>query len=89
MLQKCSVRKEFCAEKSLLINRLSPLGEIRQLHRKQFNNRRLYSDKGILSLFFYFCKNDKLVTNCHQLKSVTICHALIMLITCLLLVAFL
>ena len=31
MLQKSSARKGFCAEKSLAINRSSPLGDIRRL----------------------------------------------------------
>ena len=39
MLQKASAQKGFCAEKSLAINRSSPLGEIRRLENFAIKRR--------------------------------------------------
>ena len=44
MLQKSSARKEFCAEKSLAINRSSPLGEIRRL--EILESKMVYTTRG-------------------------------------------
>ena len=49
MMQKSSAQKGFCAEKSLAINRSSPLGEIRRF--ENLENKMVYTTRGKCSIY--------------------------------------